>query len=317
MDPAHGVPKKIWLYPLPGGDAIYRSLSDSAATKVTDTLEQFDRLAGRLQALEKRKAVQTLPNIAATMKQFHENFTKFLSTFKNEIKELHSEIKRKAKEEKQLLKVLDKLHKLPFAAENIKRWVDSREEEADILKVAEELPKPCQPCTAKCRVALVVKVYSGKPDVYCQSLGAAVRTYRENGCHILDIHKKKSEDEHRTLGCMFTDQHKTIIQQFDHCYQNLRNDHDVQFELVEKPSMENSDDKGPVYFEVHDKASHQSHLTDNVLLPNGVSSVEVRYKLVKRVSPVSCVLYVQTFQFTDVRQWMASDDTTHATFVTI
>ena len=283
MDPAHGVPKKIWLYPLPKGDAIYKKLSNSAAAKVTDTLEQFDRLAGRLQALEKRKAVQTLPKMATVVKQFHENFTEFLSTFKSEIKDLHSDIKRKAKEEKQLLKVLHRLRKLPFAAENVQRWVAGREEEADILEVVNEHSKRGQLFAAKCRVALVVEVYSEQPDVYSQSVGAAVRTYRENGGHILGIDKKKSEDENRTLGCMFTDQHKTIIQEFDHCYQNLKND--VQFELAEK-SMENPDDLGAIYFEIRDKASQQSHFTDRALLPGGVSSVEVSYYIGKWERPV-------------------------------
>ncbi len=101
MDPPHGVPMKIWLYPLPGGDVLYMSLSDCAAGKVADTLEQFEALAGRLRLLRERKAVQALPTMATAVKQLQTHFTEFLRGFKIEIKNLHFEIKRKKREKRQ------------------------------------------------------------------------------------------------------------------------------------------------------------------------------------------------------------------------
>ncbi len=281
MDPAHGVPVKIWLYPLPGGNVLYRSLSDSAAGKVSHALEQFEALDHRLQVLEDRKAVMALPNMAATVKQFHKNFKEFLRTLKSEIKHIHHDIKCKNKDESQLLKVLRRLREHPFAAETIERWVESREEEADTLKVADELSKPGQMWKAKCRVALVVEVNCGLPDGYSQLLDTTIRTCRENGDRGLNLDIKMSEDKCRPMKCMFNDQHKATIEQFSHCYQSVKSD-DIQFVLAEK-SMENdeADNTGPVFFEIHDKASRHERFTNTDLLPDGVSSAEVSNNMVR------------------------------------
>ncbi len=119
MNPVHGVPVKIWLYPLPGGDVLYRSLSDGAARMVADKLEQFEALAGRLMVLRERKAVQALATMENAVKQLQENVKKFVDTFKCEIKNLLYEIKCKKREETGLMDVLRKLRELPFAAEDI------------------------------------------------------------------------------------------------------------------------------------------------------------------------------------------------------
>ncbi len=123
MDPAHGVPMKIWLYPLPGGEVLYRSLSDSAGGKTMETLEQFEALAGRLRVLRKRKAVQALPSMTTAVKQLQSYFTDFLSNFKSEVKNLHSEIKCRRREESALMDVLLKLRQLSFAPEIISHWI--------------------------------------------------------------------------------------------------------------------------------------------------------------------------------------------------
>ncbi len=276
MEPAHGVPMKIWLYPLPGGEILYRSLSDSVAEKVTGTLEQFERLAGRLRMLRERKAVQALPNMAAAVKQLQTHFTEFLRTFKSEIKKLHSGIKRRNREEAAMLDVLQKLRELPFSAENLKRWLEGREEEADILEVVSEHSNTGQEGDAKCRVTLVVRVYCQQPDTYSQLLDTVVRKYREEGGSILNLDTKMSEDECRALDCMFDEDHKSVLNEFDHCYQNLKDDNDIHFELAEE-GMDDPSDTGPVYFEIHDIASQHRRFTERALLPDGVSSLKVRY----------------------------------------
>ncbi len=275
MNPAHGVPVKIWLYPLPGGDAIYRTLSDSAAGKVTDKLEQFEDLAGRLRVLGKRKAAQALPNMRTAVQQLQAHVTKFMDTFKCELKNLLYDIKRKKTEETAVLDVLRKLRELPLSAEDIEQWVEGREEEADILEVVSEHSKPGQGGDEKSRVTLVVRVYSGQPDAYSQLLDAAVRKYREGG-HILNLNTKMSEDARNALGCKLGDKYKTMVEEFDHCYQNHKNRKDIHFKLAEE-GTEDSGGKGPVYFEIHDIASHHTRFTERALLPDGVTSLEVRY----------------------------------------
>ncbi len=274
MDPAHGVPMKIWLYPLPGGEVLYRSLSDSAAGKVTDTLEQFEALAGHLRVLRERKAIQALPTMANAVKQLQAHFTEFLRVFKIEIKNLHSEIKRKNGEEAVLLDVLRKLRELPFASENIRHWIEGRKEEADILDVVSEHSKPVKPSDTICRVALVMRAYCEDPDGYSQLLDAAVRKYHEEGLHILNLHTKMSADARSALRCKFDDKHKTMITEFDHCHQNHKNKKGIYFELVEQ-SIEKTYHNETVYFEIHDRASHHIRFTGEDLLPDGVSSVKV------------------------------------------
>ncbi len=275
MNPIHGVPVKIWLYPLPGGDVLYRSLSDSAGGKVADTLEQFEALAGHLGVLREREAVKALPTMANAVKQLQTHFTEFLRVFKMEIKNLHSEIKRKRRRETALLDILRKLRELPFAAVNITHWIESRKEEADILDVVSEHSKAVKPYDAICRVTLVVRVYRGQPDGYSQLLDAAVTKYREEGVQILNLDAKMSADARTAMRCKFDDKHRTMITEFDHCHQNHKNDKDIYFELVEH-GMDNSYHTGLVYFEIHDRASRHTRFTAENLLPDGVSSLKVR-----------------------------------------
>ncbi len=134
---------------------------------------------------------------------------------------------------------------------------------------------PAQRGDAKCRVTLVVRVFCGQPDAYSQLLDAAVRKYREGG-HILNLDTKMSEDTRNGLGCKLGDKYKTMVEDFDHCYQNHKNRNDIHFKLGEE-GMEDSGDIGPVYFEIHDIASQHTRFTERALLPDGVTSLEVRY----------------------------------------
>ncbi len=171
--------------------------------------------------------------------------------------------------------MLRKLRELPFAADNIKLWVEGREKEADILEVVSKHFKPCQTCDAICRVTLVLRVYCEEPCVYSQSLDAAARKYREGG-HILNLDTTMSEDACSALGCKFNHRYKTMVMEFDHCYQNHKKDKDIYFELSEQ-SMEKPDNTETVYFEIHDIASQYTRFTAQNLLPDGVSLLKVRY----------------------------------------
>ncbi len=274
-DPPHGVPVRFWLYPLPGSDVIYRELSDSVAWRVTRILEEYEALRVCLQVLRERKASQALPKMTLVVKQLQTSFTEFLRTFKNEIKNLRSEIKGKAKEEETLIGVLEVLQQLPIAPGKIQKWIESREREANIVELVWEHSKPRRKVTpAKCRVTLVVDTYCTQTDDYLQTMDMTVKKYRDGAGHIRNLKTNMPEASYGTFECMFDDDCKNMATEFSHCYKEHQGQNDVQFELsddgMDKPRQ------GRMYFEIHDKASHIVQFREGSLLPDGVSSLVVR-----------------------------------------
>ncbi len=279
MDPPHGVPVRFWLYPLPGSDVIYRELSDSVAWRVTRTLEEFEVLADRLQLLRERKAVMALPNMASVVKQFQAIFTEFLRTFKMEIKSLRSEIKGKAKEEETLTGALMRLQQLPIAPEKIKRWIESREREADVIElvVGHSTPRrqSTTPSRAKCRVTLVADIYCPQADRYLEMMESTVKNYHDGAGRMGCLETNMPQTGCDIFDSMSYDNCKNMATEFNYCYKEHQSDADIQFEVADDGTDKLR--KGQMYFEIRDKASHIAQFSEGSLLPDGVSCPSVRH----------------------------------------
>ncbi len=232
---------RVWLQPLPGAERLYRELSPHIAIRLQKTLEDLDEVLERLELLVDRDICREFPAMLGLVEQAKKPVDNFSWLFKIHLGKLRFQIKSRGYDETTAENLLDRLEKTPLGIAKMKAWVETKEQEADVL----DNMIRCRQRTAaaepnvKCLVSLVVRIHSKKLDAYIQQIQEATeaytKLYRDDSTLEMDI---PDFDWIPPRSVFVSDQTKSKLEQFYCCYEVHSDNSKVGFEVREEEPSE-------------------------------------------------------------------------------